>query len=544
MKSIKKIISLTMAMAVMCASFTLAPQVKAEDSDTVTVTADKTAQWTNQEKSADYDLRIHGWSQWETAAYIGFTLPRNFKTEGVNKAELIVNTVSANSSCEAYLYAAEYGAFTSGTQYEGTANAPSYTAAEIKTFTSPSTAGRFAINITDYIKNLAEGTSSAAFRIDVKSQDVNNAWVIGSLTNGSTAPKLVISYGEDDNMSFTSGLDKWTYTDGVTVVTESGTSFASLPSGGKISRVIEGLENGSYNLTMQTRRSDLNESCFAYAKVAGAPVYKTSVSGNNTWRKTMIQGITVTDGKCEIGFCGKGQLAEVSLEKADTPSRSEFLVGGDITEVSYVESRGGKYRDEEGNEADPIQLLAERGFNFARVRVYNDPGRGHGETASWQDSSGNTVSESYYLPEGFQNVEDGLSLTKRAKDKGMQVELTLYFSDYWADGARQLMPHEWAEEIEPLPDWNAKYNRLKELMYEYTKDVLLKMKAQNTIPEYISLGNEMQGGLLYDEANTYDYGRIKHFSNLAGLLNSAARAVREVAPDTKIVLHLDGKRSQ
>lgn len=126
----------------------------------------------------------------------------------------------------------------------------------------------------------------------------------------------------------------------------------------------------------------------------------------------------------------------------------------------------------------------------------------------------------------------------------MQIELTLYFSDYWADGARQQIPHEWAEEIANLSDWNAKYARLKELMYEYTKDVLLKMKEQDTLPEYISLGNEMQGGLLYDAKGTYDYGRTKNFGNLAGLLNSAAKAVREVAPDTKIVLHLDGKRSQ
>ena len=176
--------------------------------------------------------------------------------------------------------------------------------------------------------------------------------------------------------------------------------------------------------------------------------------------------------------------------------------------------------------------------------MYNDPGKGHGETSSWTDGNGNKVSETYYLPDGFQNVEDGLSLSKRAKDKGMQVELMLYFSDYWADGARQQIPHEWAEEIVSLPDWNAKYARLKELMYEFTKDVLLKTKAQNTLPEYISLGNEMQGGLLYDVANSYDYGRIKHFGNLAGLLNSAAKAVREVAPDTKIILHLDGKRSQ
>ena len=294
--------------------------------------------------------------------------------------------------------------------------------------------------------------------------------------------------------------------------------------------VITGLENGTYTLKASVRRYDLDDTAYLSVKTDGAPVNRASAAGNDTWRETVIQGIDITDGTCELGISGAAQFADISLTKETEESRSEFLVGGDITEVSYVESCGGKYYDENGVQADPIQLLAERGFNFARVRVYNDPGKGHGDGT-------------YYLPAGFQNVEDGLSLSKRAKDKGMQVELTLYYSDYWADGSRQLIPHEWAEEIADLSE-DDKITRLGELIYEYTKDVMEKMKAQDTLPEYVSLGNEMQGGLLYGPGYSYGRTSTNNFKNLAYFLNQGAKAVREVSPETKIVLHLDGKMSQ
>ncbi len=87
----------------------------AEESDKPTsntaITAAKTAQWRATESdSATYDLRIHGWSGWETAAYMGFELPENFNAENVGKAELVFDTTSVANSGTAYLYEADYSA--------------------------------------------------------------------------------------------------------------------------------------------------------------------------------------------------------------------------------------------------------------------------------------------------------------------------------------------------------------------------------------------------------------------------------------------------
>lgn len=72
-------------------------------------------------------------------------------------------------------------------------------------------------------------------------------------------------------------------------------------------------------------------------------------------------------------------------------------------------------------------------------------------------------------------------------------------------------------------------------MYSYTKEVLQAMKAQGTVPEYISLGNEMQNGVLYP----YGKASTDRWPYLARFLNAAARAVREETPNAKIILHSD-----
>ena len=65
--------------------------------------------------------------------------------------------------------------------------------------------------------------------------------------------------------------------------------------------------------------------------------------------------------------------------------------------------------------------MAENGFDFARIRVLNNPGKGHGNE--------------HYLPEGYQEIpDDCLAMARRAKDKGMQIEFTFAYSDTWSDG--------------------------------------------------------------------------------------------------------------
>ena len=102
----KKIFTLLTMAAMLCNMFAVTSF--AEESDKTTsntaITAVKTAQWRATESdSTTYDLRIHGWSGWETAAYMGFELPENFNAENVGKAELVLDTTSVANSGTAYM---------------------------------------------------------------------------------------------------------------------------------------------------------------------------------------------------------------------------------------------------------------------------------------------------------------------------------------------------------------------------------------------------------------------------------------------------------
>ncbi|MDO5398922.1 MAG: glycosyl hydrolase 53 family protein [bacterium] len=498
------------------------------------VTADKTAQWTNQEAAANYDLRIHGWNAWETAAYIGFTLPEDFTPSALKNAVLRLDTLGASASGEAYIYAADYGAFDNGTQYEG-ASAPSYSETEILSFTSPAAAGEFDIDLTDYIASLPSGTSTAAFRIDVKSQDTNNNWVIGSLTNAGTAPKLLLDYGTGapepgtiQNSRFSDGLNEWT-AEGSADVKEG----ALVLTGGsaRVSQKVTGIEDGIYDVGAKAMTSDISGTAYVYAKAEGQTAAKTAIPQSSAAMTITVPGVSVRNGVLEVGVYADGKdentvtLDDFTLTKS-APTRVPFLKGGEISKLTYVEDMGAKFFRADGSEADALQIMAENGFNLARIRLLDDPGKGHGDG-------------SYYLPEGYMTLEDCLNLARRAKSKGMQIEYTIAYSDYWVDGEKQMVPYSWQQEItqqgltgEPLIAY------LENKVYEYTKTSMQAMIDQGTCPEYVSIGNEIQVGILFNHYRSSN-GLYNKPEPLARLLNAGAKAVRETAPNAKIILHSD-----
>ena len=80
----KKLFTILTTAAMLCNMFAVTSFAEESDKPTsnTAITAVKTAQWRATESdSTTYDLRIHGWSGWETAAYMGFELPKNFNAE-------------------------------------------------------------------------------------------------------------------------------------------------------------------------------------------------------------------------------------------------------------------------------------------------------------------------------------------------------------------------------------------------------------------------------------------------------------------------------
>jgi arabinogalactan endo-1,4-beta-galactosidase len=276
---------------------------------------------------------------------------------------------------------------------------------------------------------------------------------------------------------------------------------------------ITGLTNGFYTLTAWAQNSGDQKSCYLSAKTT-AGERMTSIPVSAGWKQIFIRGIEVTSGECTIGInsdANAGNWCKVDnflLTKDDKPYT--FLKGGDLSELTYIEQKGGKFYDN-GIQKDCFTILKENGYNLARLRLYNDPGNP-------------AFTPSNRLPAGIQNPADILSLSQRAKAAGMQIQLTFHYSDYWTNGGTQNKPHDWAA---------LNYTQLKQAVYDFTFNFMNQMKAQGTTPEYVSLGNETAGGILFPD------GDYNHFTQMAELFNKGYDAVKAVSPTTKVIIHLD-----
>lgn len=209
-----------------------------------------------------------------------------------------------------------------------------------------------------------------------------------------------------------------------------------------------------------------------------------------------------------------------------------FLIGGDLSMATYIEDWGAKFYYKDGTEGDLFDILESYGVNFARLRLYHAPG-----TAV---KNGSTIYRTPIMttkhPSGYPyaGTEDILNLAKRAKDHKMQICLTIYLSDYWSGATEQYIPAAWAN-VNTL-------ELLGDSVYNYVYAIMTRMADQGTLPEYVSVGNETNYGILYQDLNKnyVSYGghtTRNGISNAVYLFNKAYDAIKEVAPDAQVIIH-------
>jgi len=286
-----------------------------------------------------------------------------------------------------------------------------------------------------------------------------------------------------------------------------------------VSQMLFGIDEGIYSLHAWVKNSGGQKACYLFARNNDGVEKITSLPVTEKWTQVIVRGIDVVHGQLTIGIYSNAnannwcRLDEINIVKDDHPY--SLLKGGDISELNYVESKGGKFY-ENGHEKDCLDILKNNGFNIVRLRLYNDPGNPN-------------YSPSNKLPTGFQNPSDILNLAKRAKNAGMKILLTFHYSDYWTNASIQYKPHEWE---------NLTYDDLKNAVYNFTYDFMMKMKDQGTIPQFVALGNETDCGILFPD------GSYQNFAKLAELYNQGYNAVKAVSPDSKVIIHLSDAGNQ
>jgi len=221
-------------------------------------------------------------------------------------------------------------------------------------------------------------------------------------------------------------------------------------------------------------------------------------------------------------------FAGCATRTASKAKPSTFYLGADISELAQLENEGAIYMD--GNQqSDAIAIFLKNGWTCFRLRIWVDPRN------------------------GVNNLEYTTKLAKRIKDAGGTFMLDFHYSDWWADPQKQNKPAAWAK---------LDFDALVKQTESYTAHVIKTLKDAGATPDFIQIGNEITGGLLWPDAQVKvphsdvkvfsgdvvvitppePYDDAKQWNHLTQVLKAAGAGIRSAttpADNVRIVVHID-----
>ena len=202
----------------------------------------------------------------------------------------------------------------------------------------------------------------------------------------------------------------------------------------------------------------------------------------------------------------------------------DFVKGADVGFLAAQEQRGVKFHDRQGHERECLELLKnDYQMSAIRLRVWVDPRGG--------DCDKHAL----------------LAMARRVKELGMDLMVNFHYSDWWADPAKQPIPKAWMGHT---------FEQMKKDLHDHTVEVLTLLKENGIQPRWVQVGNETTNGMLWsvktDERGweikdslgnttiTHSMGHIKtEPQQYAGFIRTGYDAVKEVFPETIVIVHLD-----
>ena len=186
---------------------------------------------------------------------------------------------------------------------------------------------------------------------------------------------------------------------------------------------------------------------------------------------------------------------------------NNFIKGMDVSTLPELRGLGARFYDG-GKEDDALAILKRYGADSLRIRLWNDPYSPDGKPYS----------------AGTNDLEKLMMLAAAGKKLGYTYLLDLHYSDFWTDPGKQYPPKAWE---------GSSVEELEKHVYDYTKFLLIKLKNLDLLPEMVQVGNEVTNGLLWP------LGQWDNVDNIARFISAGIRAVREISPDSRVMLHLD-----
>ncbi|MBL0888403.1 glycoside hydrolase family 53 protein [Myceligenerans indicum] len=233
---------------------------------------------------------------------------------------------------------------------------------------------------------------------------------------------------------------------------------------------------------------------------------------DDTWVRISVSAYS-TGGTCTVSVAtngGAGAWAnadDVTLERGQV---TRDVRGGDLSGLAKNEDFGAVYRDTDGSVADPVELLADRGMNLTRLKVWVDPA------------------------DGYNTAAQVAATAARAEAAGMDVMIDFHYSDRWTDPGAQGTPAAW-EGSSPA--------QLADLLATHTRDVLTAVRDAGVTVDYVQVGNEINPGMMWPYGQTWDVDpddgvSAPQWDNLAAFLTAGHDAAKEVFPQARTILHL------
>ncbi|QSO47412.1 glycoside hydrolase family 53 protein [Alicyclobacillus mengziensis] len=187
----------------------------------------------------------------------------------------------------------------------------------------------------------------------------------------------------------------------------------------------------------------------------------------------------------------------------------KFLSGADVSFLDEIEQKGGKFY--EGNVEDGcLSILKRHGMNAVRLRVWNDP------------------------KDGYCSVENTLRMARRLKETGFVTGIDFHYSDWWADPGKQYKPKAWE---------NLSFDELVTSVYDFTYNVLNRLKEQGTPADFVQIGNEVTYGMLWEDGRLpgpNDEDNPESWKRFARLMKSGNQAARDCqGQEVNLLLHID-----
>ncbi len=187
---------------------------------------------------------------------------------------------------------------------------------------------------------------------------------------------------------------------------------------------------------------------------------------------------------------------------------SGINLGADISFLQRIEDYGGLYFLD-GEEKECMQIFKEKNFNYVRLRIWHSPS------------------------DGYSGLDTTLSLAARIKERDLRFLLDIHYSDWWADPAHQTKPTAWE---------GLTFDELDDSVYQYTYDLIARLKNEGLLPDMVQIGNEITPGFLWPEGRVDgQFNTPEQWNQFTTLLKSGIKGAEDAAGDEplKTVIHID-----